>query len=95
MKKLSHYDKKGRVRMVDVTAKPATVAHGRGARIRAHAARDRGESATAEIAERRSAGDCANCGNHRGEAHLRADSALSPPGLDARGCEREAMPEWD
>ena len=24
MKKLSHYDKKGRVRMVDVTAKPAT-----------------------------------------------------------------------
>ena len=24
MKKISHYDKKGRVRMVDVTAKPAT-----------------------------------------------------------------------
>ncbi len=42
MKKLSHYDKKGRVRMVDVTAKPATSAGRRGPRVRAHAARHRG-----------------------------------------------------
>src|SRR5579862_1920837 len=71
------------------------VADGGGARFRSHEEGDRREFAAAEIAERESAGGGADRRNHGGKADFGADSALSPPQLDARGCAGEAMPEWN
>src|SRR4029077_3168978 len=63
-----------------------------GARVRAHAARDGRSCEAAEIAEGKPAGNCADRWNYGGEADVGADSTLSSHSLDARGCQREAMP---
>ena len=94
-KKLSHYDSTGRVRMVDVSAKPATsrtaVAHAFVRMQRATVASVR----RLKIAKGKSAGNCPNRWNHRRQANFRADSTLSSPIINARRCGRQAMPEWN
>ncbi len=95
MKKLSHYDAEGRVRMVDVTAKAADRADRRGARVRAHAARRRWRSVRRLESPKGNPLEIARiAGIAAAKRTCGADSSLSPSGSDARGCAREAMPEW-
>ena len=77
MKKLSHYDKKGRVQMVDVTAKPPT-ARTAMPMLLCECSVQPWRACGAEIAERQSSRNCADRRNHGREAHVRADSSLSP-----------------
>ena len=95
MKKLSHYDKKGRVRMVDVTSKPAT-----SRTAVAHAFVHMQRATVASIESLKSPkgsplGSRSHRRNFRRQAHFRADSALSPPVPHARRCDGQAVPEWN
>ncbi len=76
MKKLTHFRKRGEVAMVDVTAKPVTkrTAVARGfVKMPPAVLRALREQ---KVAQRKSPGNCANCGHCRGEADRGMDTSL-------------------
>ena len=91
MNKLSHYDKSGRVRMVDVTEKRPT------ARVaEAHAFVRMKSTTVANLRRLKSPkGNPLEIARIAGigaaKRTLGPDSSLSPPGVDARGCERTKL----
>ena len=93
--KLSHYDSKGRVAMVDVSAKPHTARTARAraflrmkpATLKAIRTLKSPKGNPLEIAQNRR-----NC---RGQAYFRADTTLSSTAVNARRCACPAMQEWD